>query len=65
VARVVIVDTHIACHLASVLSKRGKLDEAEELHRQEVALCQTNMEKMTSMSGLARVLASGGRYDEA
>jgi len=50
---------------ASMLSKREKFDEAEELHRQEIALDQTNMKKMTSKSDLARSLARRDRYDKA
>jgi hypothetical protein len=48
-----------------MLSKREKFDEAEELHRQEIALDQTNMKKMTSKSDLARSLARRDRYDKA
>ncbi len=48
-----------------MLSRRGQFDEAEELHRQTLALCQTDMEKMISMNNLAGVLVGQGRYDEA
>ncbi|KAG0650372.1 Kinesin light chain 3 [Hyphodiscus hymeniophilus] len=46
-------------------NERENVSEAEELHRQKLALCHTSEEKITSMSDLARFLAGRGHHDEA
>ena len=51
-------------NLAAVLRKQGKTDEVEELHRQKVALLQTNPEETTSTSDAAQSSAGRGHYDE-
>ncbi len=57
-------------NLAEVLSRQGKHKEAEEMHRQALALRETVLGKehpstLTSMNNLAGVLSRQGKYKEA
>ena len=54
-------------NLARVLDNQGKYEEAEEMHRQALALRETVLGKehpdtLTSMNNLALVLDSQGKY---
>ena len=57
-------------NLAGVLRSQGNYNEAEQIHRQTLALKETVLGKehpftLTSMNNLAEVLRSQGNYDEA
>ena len=57
-------------NLASVLSRRGKYEEAGEMYRQVLGLKDTVPGKehpstLTSMNNLALVLSRQGKYEEA
>ena len=57
-------------NLALVLNQQGKYEEAEEMHRQALALRETVLGKehpntLRSMNNLALVLESQGKYEEA
>ena len=57
-------------NLANVLSDQGKYEEAEEMHRQVLAVKETVLGKehpdtLTSMNNLAEVLSNQGKYEEA
>jgi tetratricopeptide (TPR) repeat protein len=57
-------------HLAQVLQRQGKYEEAEAMNRQTLALSETVLglehpETLMSMSNLALVLQRQGKYEEA
>ena len=57
-------------NLALVLSSQGNYKEAEQIHRQELALTEKVLGKehpdtLTSMNNLASVLSRQGNYEEA
>jgi tetratricopeptide (TPR) repeat protein len=56
--------------LATVLSDQGKYEQAEEICRQALAVCETvpgkeNPSLPTSVNDLANVLSHWGKYEEA
>jgi hypothetical protein len=53
-----------------VLANQGKYEKAEEMHRQELRLCEMVLGKehlstLLSMNNLATVLRDRGKYEEA
>jgi hypothetical protein len=55
-------------NLASVLTSQGKYEEAEAMHRKELAICEKVLgpehpSTLTSMSNLAGVLNRQGKYE--
>ena len=57
-------------NLAIVLSKQGKYEQAEEMHRQALGLRETVLGKehpdaLRSMNNLAAVLSNQGKYEQA
>jgi Flp pilus assembly protein TadD len=57
-------------NLAAVLSGQGKYEQAEEMHRQALGLCETVLGKEhpdtpTSMNNLAAILRDQGKYEQA
>src|SRR5437762_585064 len=57
-------------NLAVVLSDQGRYEQAEEMHRQALALKERVLGKehpdtLTSMSNLAGVLSGQGKYEQA
>ena len=57
-------------NLAMVLSRKGKYEQAEEMHRRalglsEVVLGREHPSTLTSMNNLAGVLSDQGKYEQA
>ena len=57
-------------NLALILSRQGKYEQAEEIHRQGLRLFETVMGKehpdtLASMNNLAVVLGHQGKYEQA
>jgi Tfp pilus assembly protein PilF len=56
-------------NLGSVLSDQGKYEQAEEMHRKTLALCETVLGKehpstLTNINNLGLTLSARGKYEQ-